>query len=152
MSRSNRIAQQLGMSYGAAAHRLRKNILFKFLKKLEEDVCFCCNEKIEAVEELSIEHKLPWEGRSTDLFWDLDNIAFSHLRCNKNHISRGGENAAGLRKIGPPGTNWCFRHKQFLPVENFIVNKTRWNGLNNICKDCHHYNRHKKFSMGSSNG
>ena len=45
-----------------------------------EDICFKCKSKIKIVEELSIEHKLPWEGISIELFWDLDNIAFSHLK------------------------------------------------------------------------
>jgi hypothetical protein len=138
MSRSERIAGQLGMSIGAASHRLRKNILFSLLKKVHEDVCFVCGQKIETVEELSIEHKLPWEGRSAELFWDLNNIAFSHLKCNRQHEhNSGGEN----KKIGPPGTNWCFRHKQFLPTDNFVVNKTRFSGFHNLCKECQHYNR-----------
>ena len=52
----------LGMSFGKAAHRLRKNILFNFVKRLGEDICFKCGRVIETVAELSIEHKLPWEG------------------------------------------------------------------------------------------
>lgn len=66
----------LGMPHGTANSRLRKNVLFSLLQKLGEDICFKCGRKIEKVEELSIEHKLPWEGRSADLFWDLSNIAF----------------------------------------------------------------------------
>lgn len=72
----------LGMPHGTATGRLRKNILFHLLRKYGESVCFKCSQDIERVEDLSIEHKKPWEGVSADLFWDLDNIAFSHLRCN----------------------------------------------------------------------
>lgn len=72
----------LGMSHGTACNRLRKNILFSLLTKLNENVCFRCGKTIVSVDELSIEHKQPWEGISADLFWDLDNIAFSHLGCN----------------------------------------------------------------------
>jgi hypothetical protein len=59
--------------------------LFNLLQKYAEDACFRCGEKIERIEDLSIEHKKPWEGISVELFWDLDNIAFSHLRCNLPH-------------------------------------------------------------------
>lgn len=81
--RSKRISEQLGMSHGAAAGQLRKRVLFHLLTKLGENVCFKCSEVIDKVEDLSIEHKQPWEGRSAELFWDIENIAFSHLHCNR---------------------------------------------------------------------
>lgn len=73
----------LGMPHGTASNRLRKNILFHLLQKLNEAVCFKCQQAIVSVEDLSIEHKKPWEGISAELFWDIENIAFSHLHCNK---------------------------------------------------------------------
>lgn len=89
MSRGARIAQQLGMPHGTAANRLRKIVLFHVLKKHKENVCFKCGEVIPTVDELSLEHKQPWEGRSAELFWDVENITFSHLRCNKQHVFHG---------------------------------------------------------------
>lgn len=74
--------QQLGMAIGTASARLRKMILFDLVRRLGLDVCFRCGKLIEAVENLSIEHKQPWLDVSPDLFWDLSNIAFSHLVCN----------------------------------------------------------------------
>jgi hypothetical protein len=127
-------AATLGMPHGTANGRLRKNILFHLLKKLKENICFKCNKEILVVEELSIEHKLPWEGRSAELFWDLDNIAFSHLQCNRPHVHHGGS----LRKfVGPEGTSWCGGHQQFLPVDNFYKKETRWSGFQINCKECH---------------
>lgn len=40
--------------------------------------------KINTVEELSIEHKTPWlnSNNPKELYFDLNNIAFSHLSCN----------------------------------------------------------------------
>jgi len=75
-------AEQLGMPFGTASNRLRKMVLFHLLKKLKENVCFQCGAEIETVDELSIEHKKPWLDESVDLFWDLNNIAFSHHQCN----------------------------------------------------------------------
>jgi hypothetical protein len=73
----------LGMPHGTAMHRLRKILLFSLLKKLNDNVCFKCSEVIEKVEDLSVEHKKPWEGVSAELFWDIENVAFSHLHCNR---------------------------------------------------------------------
>lgn len=123
----------LGMPHGTAVNQLRKKILFHLLKKLNEDICFACDKKIETVDELSIEHIKPWEGISAELFWDLDNIAFSHLKCNVTHTRHGGKL---LRKIGPEGTSWCVNCQQFLPQQNFHKNSSRWTGLHMHCKNC----------------
>ena len=71
---------QLGMSHSTASHRLRKLILFSLINQ----TCHRCKEKIESVKELSIEHKIAWQDSSdpVGLFFDLGNIAFSHLSCN----------------------------------------------------------------------
>jgi len=141
MSRSERQAQQLGMSHGAAANRLRKNILFSFAKRLGEDVCFKCHKCIETVEELSIEHKQPWENKSADLFWDLENIAFSHIQCNRPHtFSAGNPNVAlyapKKTKEAPEGTAWCTGHQDYLLIEAFHANQRNVNGVASYCKEC----------------
>lgn len=139
MGYNERKAATLGMPWGTANGRLRKSILFHLLKKHNENVCVRCQKEIEKVEDLSIEHIVPWEGKSAELFWDLDNIAFSHLACNVPHqrTSAGPK----LRKIGPDGTNWCSRHQRFISDKEFSSNKSRWNGLHDLCKECQHYMR-----------
>lgn len=83
MDKSNRTkAKQLGMPYGTAKAKLVKALMFKMAKRLNEDICFQCKEPILTIRELSIEHKIPWLHGDNKLFWDLDNIAFSHLSCN----------------------------------------------------------------------
>lgn len=135
----------LGMPHGTAGNRLRKLILLNLLQRHGENVCFKCSEFIETADELSIEHKQPWEGISIELFWDLGNIAFSHLRCNKNHRRKGGR--ADLRKVGPEGTAWCRNCKSFLPVRTFSRHHKRWNGLQPWCNGC--YERRRKQSSTS---
>jgi hypothetical protein len=108
MSRGERIAQQLGMPHGTAANRLRKIVLFHVLQKHKENVCFKCGQLIESVDELSLEHKKPWEGRDSNLFWDVDNITFSHRLCNKQHVFHGwrtvNEKRVGfIRKVAGNG-------------------------------------------------
>ena len=56
--------------------------MFSLAQKLELNYCYRCEERIENYKQLSVDHIEPWLYISTDLFWDLDNIAFSHLSCN----------------------------------------------------------------------
>lgn len=75
---------QLGMPHGTANNRLRKSIMFSLVKKCGENKCFRCGKIIETVKEFSIEHKTHYldEPNAYELFFSLDNIAFSHLKCN----------------------------------------------------------------------
>lgn len=82
MTNNNKKDKQLGMPYGTASSRLKKIIMFDLVKQLKKDICYHCNKKIETIREFSIEHKKPWLDNNSDLFWDLDNISFSHLSCN----------------------------------------------------------------------
>lgn len=134
---NKRAVETLGMSHGAAANRLRKMVLFRQLVKYGDNVCVRCSEKIENIDELSIEHIKPWEGRSVELFWDLDNVAFSHLKCNAiDRASRASEINAKQRKIGPEGTRWCYRCRGFKSVELFNKDSGDWSGFDSRCKMC----------------
>jgi hypothetical protein len=83
LSKSNeKKTLQLGMSVGTATHRLRKQIMMMLVAKCSLDLCYRCGNKICNPEDLSVEHKQPWLDVSPALFWNIDNIAFSHLSCN----------------------------------------------------------------------
>lgn len=83
MSKNKKIAQ-LGMDVGTASSQLKKSILFSAIKKLNQDTCYRCQKKIDTVNELSIDHIVPWIDSPSpkELFFDLDNVTFSHLSCN----------------------------------------------------------------------
>lgn len=140
MSNNLKKEATLGMSFGKVAQRLRKNILFHLVVKLKENFCFKCGLEISKVEELSIEHKLPWEGRSDKLFWDLDNIAFSHLKCNRPHVHGGGRK----RIVPPEGTVWCSGHKIFLSVNMFYKKVSTPTGYQVNCRECYDIKRGRK--------
>jgi hypothetical protein len=140
MGSNNQKSATLGMPHGTANNRLRKNLLFKYITQAGDNFCFKCGTKIEAVDDLSVEHKEPWEGRSADLFWDLDNIAFSHLTCNRPH-NRGGEK---LRKVGPPDTSWCITCQAFKPNEDFWKSNRTWSGFEKYCKQHHNEKRERR--------
>ena len=75
----------LGISYGTASNRLRKSIMLMLIKKLDENWCYRCGAEITTERELSIDHKKSWFNVSVELFWDLNNIAYSHLSCNSRN-------------------------------------------------------------------
>jgi hypothetical protein len=81
---------QLGIHPGTAANRLRKSILYDFAKRL--DICWCyqCGASIDNIDEFTIEHKIPWLDSEdpVDLYYRLDNIAFSHASCNYSKARR----------------------------------------------------------------
>ena len=97
MTKSNdKKAAQLGMSIGMATHKLRKAIMFDLVKKAGIDRCYRCGEQILDIDNFSIEHKERWldSENPQKLFFDLNNIAFSHLGCNSSSKRNGHERIA----------------------------------------------------------
>jgi len=72
---------ELGKSYAGAMRQLKTDLLYSLANRFGVMKCYHCGKHI-GREEMSIEHKLPWRGVSPELFWDLDNVGFSHLLCN----------------------------------------------------------------------
>lgn len=73
---------QLGMNPSTASNRLVKDLLFKYVI-VSHPNCYRCGEPLTR-DTFSIEHKTPWldSENPLELFFDLDNIAFSHQACN----------------------------------------------------------------------
>lgn len=125
----------LGMNYGTASNRVKKKIMFDLVKKCGMDNCFKCKKPIATVDELTVEHKEAWLHNSVELFWDLDNIAFSHAKCNRpdfyNRTRRTHEVVDGKKRC-----SGCSDKKGLLPLENFHKNKYNYSGYNCKCKGC----------------
>lgn len=129
------IEKELGMKESMATARLKKQILFSLVKKTGQDICYVCNEKILTALELSIEHKEKWLHASGELFWDLDNIAFSHFpKYNRPRSLKGRVTSRRIK--APDGTSWCKDHQDFLPLENFHRLESKHNKAFHICKEC----------------
>ena len=92
-------SEQLGISYSKASHILRKRIMFNLVKQCDMDICYRCGEKIKNIDELSIEHKIPWmhSNNPSELYFSLDNIAFSHLKCNVSHGNTNKEHGKQIK-------------------------------------------------------
>ena len=75
--------QQLGMNPSTASNRLVKDILWKYIQASSDDMCFRCGLSMSR-DNFSIEHKDSWLDSEDplDLYFDLENISFSHLSCN----------------------------------------------------------------------
>jgi hypothetical protein len=85
MDNSNQLkATLLGMPFGTATARMRKALLFDMAKRLNMLNCFQCGREIYDISEFSIEHKEPWQRavNPSEAFFSVDNLAFSHHRCN----------------------------------------------------------------------
>jgi len=74
--------EQLGMNPSTANGRLLKDLLFDFAVKAGH-VCYRCKKPLDR-ETFSIEHMEPWLDSEDPikLFFDLENIGYSHLPCN----------------------------------------------------------------------
>lgn len=121
-------SEQLGMPYGTASGKLRKSIMHQLMQEAGRDICWQCATKIELVDDFSIEHKTPWLDNSPDLFWSLDNIAFSHLSCNSSA-------ARQTRKIEyPDGQKWCSKCVSFRNMNEFPECAER--SRRTLCREC----------------
>lgn len=81
---NDRKTAQLGMNASTAAYRLRQMVTYKLATAAGLNRCYRCGETISSPEEMSLDHKKDWMY-STDpkgTFFDLDNVVFSHRKCN----------------------------------------------------------------------
>ena len=93
--------QQLGMSLGKARRILESSLMFDLAKQLGLLTCYRCQKPIETVRELSRDHKVPWLDsiNPVELYFDINNIAFSHLSCNS------GDSRGTRTPVSKHGTN-----------------------------------------------
>jgi hypothetical protein len=80
--------QQLGDSQGNARNRLQSLLIVDLLNRLKINSCHRCGDAI-TPDSLSFDHIQQWMSASDPVasFYSMDNIAFSHLRCNCRHTS-----------------------------------------------------------------
>lgn len=99
----------LGMSYNKAGRALRKALLFNFAQLTGMQNCFRCGKKIESVTEFTIDHKVDWQNsaKPKELFLDINNIAFSHHRCNSAAGNGGQVTKARAKPYAPVVTVPC---------------------------------------------
>jgi hypothetical protein len=137
MNDSNKKKNELlGESYGTANGKLKKAILFQLLIETNKDGCFQCGNKIENIEELSVEHKIPWMSAENPIesFYDLNNISFSHLKCNSGAAIR----KLGARESTPHG---IARYRGGCRCEECASAIRKYNHDKNMTEEQKEYNR-----------
>lgn len=90
----------LGEPLSTAKNKLNKKIMFFFIKKYYPD-CYRCGAEMTS-ENWTYENKIPWLYSEDPLgyFFDLENIAFSHEKCNY------GDSRKALKKGCPSISNY----------------------------------------------
>lgn len=96
------------------------------------------------IEDFTLEHKKPWMDVAPALFWDLDNVAFSHLGCNSSAARQSPEKNRNMLSNkrthnvnAPEGMAWCAGHKNYISIEEFHKCRTRPPlGVQPYCKEC----------------
>lgn len=112
-----KLNQALGMKQQTARKRLERMIILHWGRKCGFGNCYQCNQPINSIEDMSIEHIKPWGGNEygldadPELFWDLENIALSHKTCN---TSCG---RSGLGKLGYIGVNYVKDKRRYPEIE-----------------------------------
>lgn len=71
----------LGVPISKAQYELKRRIIFMLIVESGRIKCYRCGKDL-SVDDYSVEHKKDWLWKDPDLFWDLDNISFSHKKCN----------------------------------------------------------------------
>ncbi len=122
MSNHNKKTEQLGLNFGTAQNRLKKQLMLQLVQQCGRDSCFRCGELITSAVDLSIDHKKDWLDVSPELFWDLNNIEFSHRGCNSSCRSRV-VNRYGAKMERPDGFEYCFSCPGLKPVSEFWRNQ-----------------------------
>lgn len=132
---TKRKSDQLGMSFSAASHRLRRRAMWALLEELGRTDCYRCGGAMDA-DSYSVDHIEDWLYVDAALFWDMGNLAYSHKACNSGARRVGFSQRRGRPTVGADGTSWCFRCQSHRPVEDFRVNKAKWTGLQQECTPC----------------
>ncbi len=81
--------KQLGEHPATASRRLQRDLLWHLVVSTAKTLCFRCDRPMSR-DDFTIDHKVPWLNSADPikLFFDLDNIAFSHDSCNKSAARR----------------------------------------------------------------
>lgn len=109
------------MNPSTASGRLIKDLLWNFIVEAGKNKCYKCGQEMNR-ETFSVEHKIPWLDSDDPkrLFFDLNNIAYSHLICNIKaarcpHKYEDRNEAYNARKRS--ARNWKHKHRVYDPQE-----------------------------------
>jgi hypothetical protein len=76
--------QKLGAQRKNLTCTLTRKLLFKVLQQTNLNICWVCKEKIETLQDFSLDHRVEWGSSENprETFTNPDNIEFAHRDCN----------------------------------------------------------------------
>lgn len=86
------------MPYSTAERQLRKSIIHELAKQLGKNKCSRCGAEIKSPEDLAIIHLRDWQDDPAG-FWDLTNIAFSHVGCQAAEDGKRQEENRKMKRV-----------------------------------------------------
>ncbi|MCB1711155.1 MAG: HNH endonuclease [Candidatus Riesia sp.] len=145
---NNKKKEQLGVAQGTARNKLIKKLMFSMAQELGKTSCYRCQKEIENIDNFSVEHKTPWLDSEDPkgLYFDLDNIAFSHLKCNVR-----ASRATNRKEVteGKLTCTSCNKEKELSFFDKAYNTNTGYRGK---CKDCRRvYDKNWKKRKRSNN-
>jgi hypothetical protein len=111
---------QLGMNPSTASGRLVKDLLWNFVETTGQSACCKCGEPMSR-ETFSIEHVTPWLDSEdpVGLYFDLENISYSHRACNIKDARRGKYDSEDEAKEAhlESSRQWKRKNRTYCPDE-----------------------------------
>ena len=98
-------AKMLGQPTSTARSQLYKKVIWSLAEKCGENTCYRCGGEIDNPKDFSLDHVENWryKDNAADLYFDLDNIRFSHNVCNSGsrdrRCKRSVNNRCGLKGV-----------------------------------------------------
>jgi len=140
MKHKDDFKKRFGIAVSTARYQLLKNLLFKFLLETGKNSCFRCGETMTS-KDFTLEHIKPWawDNNALELFMDINNISFSHFRCNAGNTRTNSERAKkghiSMRKHTDTHAtcSLCGQNKE---RKEFNKNRSNISGLQSSCKSC----------------
>lgn len=125
--------EKLGVPYGTACNRLRRSIMFHLAQQCGRLRCIRCSEPIKTVKEFTIDHIQAWLKSESpiELFFDINNIGFSHTKCNQDARDKSTSGAHWRAKTHCP-------HGHPYSGHNLVV----WRDGRRRCRTCHNKQAH----------
>lgn len=149
--RNNRLKDILGETISNATYKLRKILLFEFAKRLDLHHCFRCGEPIDNIDEFTVDHVLSWRlHKSRELFYDIDNIKFSHFKCNCANYTKSKTRPNARKNKIKNEEKFCDLCMRFIPLAQFHKKSNAVDGYQTYCKRCHYLKKGRTRKYNSA--
>lgn len=109
------MSDELGMSMGKARNILIRKLMWQMIVETGRTSCYHCGKEM-TEDNYSIEHVIPWRysEKPSEMFFELDNISYSHHSCNSAAARRVSETGTVVNRVEKPivhGTSYAYQKR-----------------------------------------